>query len=121
MLYREAMQLPRRHLLLALAAAIALPAQTANDSMFDVRNGDQKGKLMIRDGELQFESLTDAKQSRTWKYGEIRSFEKRWRSGFRVRPFKGSRYDFQFPDKQQRDKVYDLIAPKILSARTNTK
>lgn len=111
---------PRTVLLLLFSVVLAF-GQAAGDQMFDVRNGDQKGKLIVRDAELQFESLTDAKQSRTWKYGDIRSFEKKWRASFRVRPFKGSRYDFQFPNNAERDKVFDAITPKILAARMNKK
>jgi hypothetical protein len=107
-------------LLLVVFSAIAALAQPA-DAIFDVRNGDQKGKLVVRENELQFESLTDAKHSRTWKYSEIRSFEKKWRASFRVRPFKGDRYDFQFGNNQQRDKVYDSITPKILQSRIQSK
>lgn len=108
-------------LLLFCSAVLALGQSAAADQMFDVRNGDQKGKLIVRESELQFESLTDAKHSHTWKYAEIRSFEKKWRSSFRVRPFKGDRYDFQFANNQARDKVYDTIAPKLLQARLQSK
>jgi hypothetical protein len=96
-----------------LLAALTLLGQ---DQSFDVRNGDQRGKLTVADGELRFDSLTDAKQSRAWKYGEIRSFEKK-RKAFRVRGFSGPRYDFQFPSNADRDKVFDLISPKIIAGR----
>jgi len=110
-----------RTLLLLLVTALMAFGQAAGEQVFDVRNGDQKGKLVARESELQFESLTDAKHSRTWKYTELRSFEKKGRSAFRVRPFKGSRYDFQFPNNATRDKVYDVIAPKVLAARMQAK
>ena len=121
MLYGENMKSPRTLLLLLFSALLAF-GQAAGEQMFDVRNGDQKGKLIVRGSELQFESLTDAKHSRTWKYVDIRAFEKKmWRWTIRVRPFQGSQYDFQFPNGQARDKVYDAIAPKVLSARMNKK
>jgi hypothetical protein len=40
--------------------------------IFDVRNGDQQGKLVLTDTELAFESLTDSKHSRRWNYVDIR-------------------------------------------------
>ena len=102
-----------RLLSVALLAAFALFGQ---DQSFDVRNGDQKGKLVVSETDLRFESLTDAKHSRSWKYSDIRSFEKK-RKAFRVRGFSGPRYDFQLPNDQLRDKIFDLISPKIVAAR----
>lgn len=86
----------------------------------DVRNGDQQGKLMIRPDELHFESLTDGKHSHTWKYTEIRSLEKK-KKELRVRPYKGDRYDFQTPDNGLRDRLYDIIAKKVIDARAQAR
>lgn len=118
----------RRSLLLTLAAFGGLFLQTARpayaqmaaDMTYDVRNGDQQGKLMIRDTELAFESLTDAKHSRAWKYADIRSLEKK-RKEVKVRPFKGSQYAFQFKDNGMRDKIYDEVTQRILTARAKGK
>jgi hypothetical protein len=118
----------RRSLLLSLTAfgglllqtAPPAQAQIASDMTYDVRNGDQQGKLMIRDTDLAFESLTDAKHSRAWKYADIRSLEKK-RKEIRVRPFKGSKYAFQFKDNGMRDKIYDEVTQRILTARAKGK
>ena len=111
-------------LLTLLAGLVSLaPAQTSatlGDMSLDVRNGDQQGKLMIRDTELSFESMTDAKHSRAWKYADIRSLEKK-RKEVRVRPFKGARYDFQLADNKMRDTLYDMITKRILIARAQGK
>ncbi len=108
-----------------LAASIcsgqnAQPAMTDANMIFDVRNGDQNGKLMLKDTELAFESLTDAKHSRNWKYADIRSVEKP-KSELRVKPFKGSRYDFQFKDKKLRDRLFTMISDRVVAARQNKK
>ena len=95
-------------------------APMAQGATYDVRNGDQQGKLMIRDTEIAFESLTDAKHSRSWAYEGIRSLEKK-RKELRLRPFKGSRYDFQLNGNQMRDQLYDMITAKILAARAQGK
>lgn len=118
----------RRSLLLLAVSAFLMPAAFGQvnpvvpvvEMTIDVRNGDQQGKLILRQEELAFESLTDAKHSRAWRYAEIRSLEKK-RKEVRVRPFKGSRYDFQFPDNKIRDMVYESISRKILMARSQTR
>ena len=100
----------------------APPAQpgSAADMVFDVRNGDQEGKLILKETELAFESLTDARHSRRWKYSEIRELSRR-KKEFTVRPFKGDRYAFQFKDKKLRDRIYNLISERIVAARQGTR
>ncbi len=119
----------RRSLLVALVACLPgltlyaqsmPPAAMGADIIVDIRNGDQRGKLMLRGTELAFESLTDGKQSKSWKYAEIRSLEKK-RKEVRVKPYKGSRYDFQFPDNGARDRIYEEISQRILTARSQGK
>jgi hypothetical protein len=106
-----------------LSAAQNVPQPSsaqAGDLIFDVRNGDQQGKMMLKQDELVFESLTDARHSMTWKYADIRELS-RPKKEIRVKPFKGNRYDFQFKDKKVRDKIYDLITQRILAARHGSK
>ncbi|MCE5306556.1 MAG: hypothetical protein LLG20_02845 [Acidobacteriales bacterium] len=106
-----------------LSAAQNVPQPSSaqpGDMIFDVRNGDQQGKMMLKQDELVFESLTDARHSMTWKYADIRELS-RPKKEIRVKPFKGDRYDFQFKDKKLRDKVYDLITQRILAARHGSK
>lgn len=92
-----------------------LPSSTSN-MVFDVRNGDQQGKLVLGETELAFESLTDARHSRRWKYADIRELSRK-KKNLRVRPFRGDTYDFQFKKQKDRDKIYDLITANILAAR----
>lgn len=108
--------------LVTTSGRAAAQTQPAVDStmIFDVRNGDQQGKLMFKETELAFESLTDARQSRNWKYAEIREVSKR-KKNLRIRPFKGSTYDFQFKKSQERDKIYDMVATRVLAARQGAK
>lgn len=101
--------------------SIQPPQFTSGNSMiFDVRNGDQEGKLILKERELAFESLTDARHSRNWKYSDIRELSRR-KKEFSVRPFRGDKYSFQFKNKQSRDHVYDLISQRILAARQEPK
>jgi hypothetical protein len=112
---------------LALLAAPSLvlssppqPGQAQQDLIFDVRNGDQRGKLLIKDDALSFESLTDARQSRTWNYSDLREVSRKRRE-VSVKPFKGSKYSFQFPDNAIRDRIYTLISDRVVSARQQRK
>ncbi|MBM3736126.1 MAG: hypothetical protein FJW39_10095 [Acidobacteria bacterium] len=75
---------------------------------------------MLKDAELAFESLTDSRHSRNWKYSDIRELSKP-KKELRVRPNKGSRYDFQFKDSKLRDRIYNLISERIVRARQGPK
>jgi hypothetical protein len=86
------------------------------DVRFDVKNGDQRGKLMLQGGELVFESLTDAKHSRHWKYSDIRSLEKDG-DKLEVKPFHGDKYEFKFHNKAMLDTAYNLISDEVVVGR----
>ena len=107
---------------LLLAATAAPPQQPApsdsmaNSMVFDVRNGDQTGKLVLRETDMGFESLSDARHSRKWKYAELREISKK-RKELSIKPFQGSKYAFQFGDNAMRDRLYKLISDRILAAR----
>jgi len=96
------------------------PPISLESTIFDVRNGDQQGKLVLTDIELAFESLTDSRHSRRWKYADIRELSRNKKKNLRVRPLRGDTYDFQFKKQQERDKIYDLITTKILAAKQLT-
>ena len=100
--------------------AAQYPPILPSSTIFDVRNGDQEGKLVLTDTELAFESLTDSKHSRRWNYADIRELTRK-KKNLRVRPLHGETYDFQFKKKEERDRIYDLITAKILAAKQLTK
>jgi hypothetical protein len=104
-------------LTLTMLLSTHLFAQASPETVIDVRNGDQRGKLFVRETELAFESLTDAKHSQRWMYADIRTLEKRIWKAMRVRPFKGDRYDFQFDNAANRDRIFNLISQKVVDAR----
>ncbi len=115
-------------LTLALALTPELASRTAHAQTnpggsltIDVRNGDQKGKLLVNEADVAFESLSDGKRSRTWKYADVREVSKRGRKELRVRPYRGDRYDFQFQDRGQRDKFFDAISQRVVAARQSTR
>ena len=102
--------------MLLLVSGLAMAQQAVEPQVYDVRNGDQQGKLMIKEDGLAFESLSDARQSRNWKYTEIREVSKK-RKELSVRPFKGSKYAFQFPNNGVRDRLYTMITDRVVAAR----
>lgn len=105
---------------LLLTFSLLLGQAPGGDMIFDVRNGDQTGKLIFKPDELAFESLTDAKHSRTWRYEEIREVSRK-KKQLRVRPKKGDTYDFQFKDSKLRDRIYDMIANRVVAARQGSR
>lgn len=107
----------RRFAVLMIAGALSGFAQNLSEpQVYDVRNGDQQGKLVFKEDTLGFESLSDARQSRTWKYAEIREVSKK-RKELSVRPFKGSKYAFQFANNGMRDRLYTMITDRVVAAR----
>lgn len=86
------------------------------DIRFDVRNGDQQGKLMFQDNELVFESLSDAKHSRHWKYSDIRELTHSDHE-IKLQPYHGDKYEFQFKNRAMLDTAYNLISDRVVNAR----
>jgi hypothetical protein len=96
----------------------ALPPTTTrvSDVRFDVKNGDQKGKLIVAPDQLVFESLTDANHSRRWKYSDIREFKHNDHE-IKVEPYHGDKYEFQFQNKAMLQTAYDMISNEIVDSR----
>jgi len=97
----------------------AMPSGSAlqiTDVRFDVKNGDQQGKLMLQDSELVFESLSDAKHSRRWKYSDIRELTHNDHE-IKVQPYHGDKYEFQFKNRAMLDTAYNLMSDKVVNAR----
>ena len=83
---------------------------------FDVKNGDQRGKLIVRDDAVSFESLSDATPSRRWAYSDIKELTKD-SNEVKIEPYHGSKYEFQFVNPAMRDTVYNMLSDKIVAAR----
>jgi hypothetical protein len=96
-----------------------LPGSTdrnVNEVAFDVKNGDQQGKLIFHHDDLSFESLTDAKHSRRWAFSEIRELNRKGNE-IKIEPYHGDKYEFQFRDPAMRDTVYNMLSDRIVQAR----
>jgi hypothetical protein len=99
-------------------AATPPDSTQVTDVRFDVKNGDQKGKLIVAPDELIFESLTDANHSRRWKYSDIREFTHNDHE-IKVQPYHGDKYEFQFNNKAMLQTAYDMISNKVVNSRVN--
>lgn len=96
-----------------------LPRSTDRDVKevsFDVRNGDQQGKLIFHRDSVAFESLTDAKHSQRWNYSDIRELNRKGNE-IKIEPYHGDKYEFQFSDPAMRDTVYNMLSDRIVAAR----
>ncbi len=92
------------------------PGRDVNEVSFDVRNGDQRGKLIFHRDGLAFESLTDAKHSQRWNYSDIRELNRKGHE-IKIEPYHGDKYEFQFSDPAMRDTVYNMLSDRIVAAR----
>ena len=84
---------------------------------FDVKNGDQRGQLILGPRDVRFESLTDADHSRTWAYSEIKELT-RDDNELKIEPYHGDKYEFQFQNKATENTLYRELSDRIVSART---
>jgi hypothetical protein len=87
-----------------------------NEVSFDVKNGDQRGKLIFHRDSVSFESLTDARHSQRWAYSEIRELNRKGNE-IKIEPYHGDKYEFQFRDPAMRDTVYNMLSDRVVAAR----
>jgi hypothetical protein len=92
------------------------PGRDIKEVSFDVRNGDQHGKLIFHRDSVSFESLSDARHSRHWTYAEVRELNRKGNE-MEIEPYHGDKYKFQFIDPAMRDTVYNMLSDRIVAAR----
>jgi hypothetical protein len=81
--------------------------------------GNCNGKLIADDQSLRFESVGEANHSRTWNYNELQSFDKeKDHALLKVVGKNGEKYDFKMVNGKTAGGLYDLVAQKIVGART---
>jgi len=93
------------------------PTTTVDELRFEnVKNGDQRGTLIVGRDAVRFESLSDAKHSRRWAYSEIQKLE-RDSNEIKIDPYNGSKYEFQVTDPAMRDNLYTVLSERIVTAK----
>lgn len=93
------------------------PTTTVDELRFEnVKNGDQRGTLIIGKDAVRFESLSDATHSRRWAYTEIKKLEKD-SNEVKIDPYNGDKYEFQIKDPAMRDNLYTVLSERIVTAK----
>jgi hypothetical protein len=90
--------------------------RSAAETIFDVRYGGDRGKLMVTSTGLNFENLEDADDSRSWTYAQIKEL-KREGNKIKIEPHDGDSLEFHVEGAAMTDAVYQTIANRIVSAR----
>jgi hypothetical protein len=99
-------------------------SRTVTTYSSDVRHdhygkGNCNGKLIADDQSLRFESAGEANHSRTWNYNDLQSFDKeKDHALLKVVGKNGEKYDFKTVNGKTAGGLYDLVAQKIVAART---
>jgi hypothetical protein len=88
------------------------------DVMFDARHDDDQGKLVITATGVHFEDVSDADDSRSWSYAEIKELERKGDKRIEIEPYSGDSFKIQIDGPGMSDAVYQMIADRIVAART---
>lgn len=94
----------------------ATTATGAADVIFDVKKGDDHGKLVVTSNGVSFENLSNAGKSRSWSYSQIKEL-KRDGSYVKIEPFSGDSYEFRVNGPAMSDAIYQTIADRIVASR----
>lgn len=90
--------------------------RTTADVTIDVRYGGDHGKLVVSANGLRFEDISDADDSRTWSYSQIKEVKREGRK-IKIEPYSGDSYEFELEGRAMSDAVYKMIADRIVAAR----
>jgi hypothetical protein len=107
-------------------APAAAEAKSAESLTFDATHkrfmrGDNRGKLIITDTKLIYESVGDAERSRQWEYKDIKELKRGNPYNLKVVPFVGDDYDFQLNGQPMDNSQFKSLVDRVTSARTGTR
>jgi hypothetical protein len=91
-------------------------AAAQSDVIFDARYNDDRGKLIVTATGVNFENLSDADDSRSWSYGQIKELKREGRT-VKIEPHSGDSYEFRLEGSAMSDAVYNTIANRIVASR----
>ncbi len=92
-----------------------LGAQQGNVS-FDVRRGDDNGRLVVTPSGIDFVDISNRTHSRHWNYSELKGVERRNNNEIVVKPYQGDEYKFKTSTMMDQA-IYNTIADRIVAAR----
>jgi hypothetical protein len=87
------------------------------DVIFNVRHGDDRGKLLVTAQGVQFEDVSDADHSRGWSYAEIKELKREGDNKIKIEPRSGDSFEFRVEGPGMSDTVYEEVAARIVAAR----
>jgi hypothetical protein len=87
------------------------------DVIFNVRHGDDRGKLLVTANGVQFEDVSDQDHSRAWSYAEIKELKREDENKIKIEPRAGGSFEFRVEGAGMSDTVYEAIADRIVAAR----
>jgi hypothetical protein len=82
---------------------------------FNVKQGDDHGRLIVTNSGLQWEDVSNRTRSRSWLYSELKGVDRK-ENQIIVRPYHGDEYKFTSSALMD-DVIYNAIADRIISAR----
>ncbi len=88
----------------------------APDAIYDVRYKGDRGKLVIGSKAISLENLSDAKESRSWTYAQIKEL-KRDGNELEIVPYTGDDEEFRVEGAGMTDVVYKSIGDRIAASR----
>lgn len=83
--------------------------------------GDNRGKLIITETKLIYESVGDAERSRQWEYKDIKELKRGNPYNLKVVPFVGDDYDFQLNGQPMDSTQFKFLVDRVTAARTGTR
>jgi hypothetical protein len=87
-------------------------------SVFDVRYKDDRGKLVVGAQAMTFEDVSNAKNSRTWTYSQIKELKRENGNQIRIEPYTGDEIELRVEGAGMSEAVYKSIADRIVAARS---
>lgn len=102
-------------------AEAAKSESESNTLTYDVENkrrfGGSKGKLIVGDERITYESITDIGRSRHWDLKDIKEFKMNNPYRIQIKPFTGDNYRFDLLSRGMSNNEYRDIVSRITSKR----
>lgn len=81
--------------------------------------GGSRGRLVIRDDRLAYESINDVKDSREWMLTDIREVRQKSPYEIEIVPFSGDKYKLDLEGQGMANEEYQRLVDRIAQARSN--
>jgi hypothetical protein len=82
------------------------------------RIGSCSGRVILEDGRVVFESITNVEHSRRWQLSEIKELKRSNPYSLKVIPFAGGDYDFSVLEKGMESTDFSALVDRVTRARS---